>query len=54
MASYVNRFGLSSTYHADNEYCLLSDMKNALEILSNFVSKIEAIKSPATTGKTKR
>lgn len=27
-------FGQSSVYHADNEYCLLSDMKDALKVLA--------------------
>ena len=38
----ITGFGLSSTYHADNEYCLMSDMKNAFSILSSFISKLEA------------
>ena len=38
----ITGFGLSSTYHADNEYCQLSDMKNAMKILSLFVSKLES------------
>ena len=27
-------FGLSSVYHGDNEYCKLSDMVDAVKILS--------------------
>ena len=30
-------YGLSKTYHADNEYCLLSDMKDAFKILSSLI-----------------
>jgi len=30
-------YGLSKTYHADNEYCLLSDMKDAYHILSRLI-----------------
>eukprot|EP00472_Partenskyella_glossopodia_P014079 CAMPEP_0197529500 /NCGR_PEP_ID=MMETSP1318-20131121/28535_1 /TAXON_ID=552666 /ORGANISM="Partenskyella glossopodia, Strain RCC365" /LENGTH=447 /DNA_ID=CAMNT_0043084981 /DNA_START=58 /DNA_END=1401 /DNA_ORIENTATION=- len=30
-------YGLSKTYHADNEYCLLSDMKDAFKILSSLL-----------------
>jgi acetylornithine deacetylase len=32
-------FGLMSTYHADNEYCKLSDMKDAAKILSRLIAK---------------
>lgn len=32
-------FGLMSTYHADNEYCSLSDMKDAAKILSRLIAK---------------
>ena len=35
-------FGLMSTYHADNEYCLLSDMKAGFEVLREVVSELEA------------
>ena len=35
-------FGLMSTYHADNEYCLLSDMKEGFRILLGVISHIEA------------
>lgn len=34
-------FGLSAVYHADNEYCQLSDMRNAIKILSNMISLID-------------
>ena len=30
-------FGKSSVYHGDNEYCLLSDMKDALRILCRVI-----------------
>eukprot|EP01104_Vermistella_antarctica_P015046 TRINITY_DN485_c0_g1_i1.p1 TRINITY_DN485_c0_g1~~TRINITY_DN485_c0_g1_i1.p1 ORF type:complete len:454 (-),score=133.87 TRINITY_DN485_c0_g1_i1:156-1484(-) len=33
-------YGLSSTYHAENEYALLSDMKNAAQILPRVISLI--------------
>jgi len=32
-------FGLMSTYHADNEHALLSDMKDAAKILSKLIMK---------------
>lgn len=32
-------FGLMSTYHADNEYCSLSDMKDAAKILARLIAK---------------
>ncbi|TMW55677.1 hypothetical protein Poli38472_010559 [Pythium oligandrum] len=34
-------FGKSSVYHGDNEYCLLSDMANAMKILSHFILNVE-------------
>ena len=34
-------FGKSSVYHGDNEYCLLSDMKDGLRILSRFISNVD-------------
>lgn len=34
-------FGLSSTYHAENEYCLLSDMADAMRILSCYLSGMD-------------
>lgn len=33
----ITGYGLSSVYHGDNEYCLLSDMQDAAKILSNMV-----------------
>ena len=33
-------FGLSSVYHADNEYCQLSDMKDATKVLCNLISAL--------------
>ena len=33
-------FGLSSTYHADNEYCLLSDMKAAVRVMACCVARL--------------
>ena len=32
-------FGLMSTYHADNEYCSLTDIKDAAKILSRLIAK---------------
>jgi len=37
----VTGYGLSKTYHADNEYCLLSDMKDAFKILTLLLVKSE-------------
>uniref|UniRef100_K3XD22 Peptidase M20 dimerisation domain-containing protein n=1 Tax=Globisporangium ultimum (strain ATCC 200006 / CBS 805.95 / DAOM BR144) TaxID=431595 RepID=K3XD22_GLOUD len=34
-------FGLSSVYHGDNEYCLLSDMKNAIKILARTIINVD-------------
>mmetsp|Transcript_23440 Transcript_23440/g.34198 ORF Transcript_23440/g.34198 Transcript_23440/m.34198 type:complete len:90 (-) Transcript_23440:142-411(-) len=34
----ISGYGLSSVYHADNEYCLLSDMQDAFQILLRTVS----------------
>ncbi|ETO86043.1 hypothetical protein F444_00365 [Phytophthora nicotianae P1976] len=38
-------FGKSSVYHGDNEYCQLSDMKNAIKILARTVANVEAASS---------
>ena len=35
-------FGKSSVYHADNEYCLLSDMADAVKILTKVIDTIIA------------
>lgn len=35
-------FGKSSVYHGENEYCLLSDMANALKILARTIENVEA------------
>jgi len=37
----ITGFGLSSVYHAENEYCKLSDMENACKIVSLFVSGMD-------------
>lgn len=37
-------FGKSSVYHGDNEYCQLSDMKDALKILALTIAKVDAAK----------
>ena len=34
----ITGYGLSSTYHADNEYALLSDMQDAFQILLRIIS----------------
>lgn len=34
-------FGRSSVYHGDNEYCCLSDMQNAIKILSRTIDNVE-------------
>ncbi|RHZ41934.1 hypothetical protein DYB28_004006 [Aphanomyces astaci] len=34
-------FGKSSVYHGDNEYCLLSDMKDGLRILNRFIHNVD-------------
>jgi len=34
-------FGLMSTYHADNEYCSLNDMKDAARILATLIAKFD-------------
>mmetsp|Transcript_1761 Transcript_1761/g.2779 ORF Transcript_1761/g.2779 Transcript_1761/m.2779 type:complete len:520 (+) Transcript_1761:131-1690(+) len=36
-------FGLSEAYHAENEFALLSDLINGSKVLSNFVSKMNAV-----------
>ena len=35
-------FGLSATYHADNEYALLSDMKNGYRVFHRIVAALNA------------
>lgn len=34
-------FGKSAVYHGDNEYCLLSDMKDAFKILARVVHYVK-------------
>ena len=36
----ITGFGLLSTYHCDNEYCLLSDMEDAIKILAKFLANL--------------
>ncbi|KAG1701775.1 hypothetical protein DVH05_010269 [Phytophthora capsici] len=38
-------FGKSSVYHGDNEYCQLSDMKDAIKILARTIANVEAATS---------
>ncbi|GBG26138.1 Acetylornithine deacetylase [Hondaea fermentalgiana] len=38
----ITGFGASDAYHAENEYCRLSDMLNACKILSLYCSKLQA------------
>jgi acetylornithine deacetylase len=35
-------FGKSSVYHGDNEFCQLSDMKDALKILALTIANVDA------------
>lgn len=35
-------FGLSTVYHGNNEYCLLSDMQDAIKILARTIDNVEA------------
>ncbi len=35
-------FGKSAVYHGDNEYCLLSDMQDAIKILANVIDVTNA------------
>ncbi|OQR90163.1 hypothetical protein THRCLA_09420 [Thraustotheca clavata] len=36
-------FGKSSVYHGDNEYCLLSDMKDGLLMLARFMHNVDSV-----------
>ena len=36
-------FGLMKTYHADNEFCLYSDMANGFKILLGVIGELEAV-----------
>ncbi|RLN68556.1 hypothetical protein BBP00_00000952 [Phytophthora kernoviae] len=38
-------FGKSSVYHGDNEYCQLSDMKDALKILALTIANVDTIQA---------
>ncbi|KAL4129192.1 hypothetical protein PRIC2_005203 [Phytophthora ramorum] len=38
----ITGFGKSSVYHGDNEYCELSDMKDAIKILARTIANVEA------------
>jgi len=38
-------FGKSSVYHGDNEFCQLSDMKAAIQILARTIANVEAATS---------
>ncbi|KAG7395575.1 hypothetical protein PHYBOEH_003627 [Phytophthora boehmeriae] len=40
-------FGKSSVYHGDNEYCQLSDMKDAIKILARTVANVDGATSTA-------
>ncbi|KAG7376782.1 hypothetical protein PHYPSEUDO_012769 [Phytophthora pseudosyringae] len=40
-------FGKSAVYHGDNEYCQLSDMKDAMKILARTIANVEAANSSA-------
>nr|BAA95409.1 DIP-1 [Citrullus lanatus] len=34
-------YGLTDTYHADNEYCLYSDMNNGYKVFASIISQLE-------------
>ena len=34
-------FGLSNVYHANDEYCLLSDMEDGMKVLARFMFHME-------------
>jgi acetylornithine deacetylase len=36
----ITGFGLSSTYHANNEYCLLSDMEKGFRIMAHTIANL--------------
>nr|DAD18121.1 TPA_asm: hypothetical protein HUJ06_019584 [Nelumbo nucifera] len=38
-------YGLMATYHAKNEYCLLSDMSQGFEVFTSIISQLEDIDS---------
>ena len=38
----ITGFGLMKTYHADNEYCLLSDQEKGFKILRGVIANLEA------------
>lgn len=42
----MTEFGLMSTYHADNEYCVFSDMRSGFEITSRSSDKSSWTSSP--------
>ena len=47
----ITGFGLSSTYHADNEYVLLSDIKDAFLVLLRVISAVDSTpETPAAAG----
>lgn len=48
----ISGYGLSSRYHADNEYCKLSDMSNAARILANVIAQLEGADAPPTAPPT--
>lgn len=37
----ITGFGKSTVYHADNEYCLLSDMQAAVKVLARIIAKLQ-------------
>jgi len=39
----ISGFGLSTVYHADNEYCLLSDMKDACKVLLRVIYRMDGV-----------
>ncbi len=39
----ITGFGLSSTYHADNEYALFSDLKNGYRVFGHIVAALNGL-----------
>jgi acetylornithine deacetylase/succinyl-diaminopimelate desuccinylase-like protein len=45
-------FGLMSTYHGNNEYALLSDMRDGARILAHFIANFEETSRAGSGGNT--
>ena len=48
----ITGFGLSSTYHANNEYCLLSDMKCCLRVCARIIKRMDRHRTDSRGEKT--